>query len=123
SVMTYHSDVVRQKWAMAAYGPLQNWQMKHCAVIMPTSPNYLQSSPWLSRHADRCEVVPLGIRTGEFEKTTLIAQRAAEIREHYKGKRLVLFVGRLRYYKGLQFLLDAASAINGKILLAGTGPM
>lgn len=123
SVMTYHSDVVRQKWAMAAYGPLQNWQMKHCEVIMPTSPNYLESSKWLTRHAERCDVVPLGIRTEEFEKTDAIVGRAAEIREQFGGAGLVLFVGRLRYYKGLQFLLDAAPGIDGKILLAGTGPM
>jgi rhamnosyl/mannosyltransferase len=123
SVMTYHSDVVRQQWAMTAYGPLQNWQMSQCAIIMPTSPNYMQSSPWLRRHAARCQVVPLGIRMDPFAETPAVLQRAKELRQQFGNQKIVLFVGRLRYYKGLQFLLDAAPSIPGIVLIAGTGPM
>lgn len=123
AVMTYHSDVVRQQRAMAVYGPLQNWQMTHCDVIMPTSPNYMESSPWLQRHRDRCRVVPLGIPMQPLESTPAVARRAAELRAQFPGEKLTLFVGRLRYYKGLEYLLKAAPHFHGQIILAGTGPM
>ncbi len=128
AVMTYHSDVVRQQKAMAVYGPLQNWMMSRCQVIMPTSPNYMESSPWLARHRERCAVVPLGIRIEEFTESPVVQTRAAEIRAGILGKSesslpLILFVGRLRYYKGLQFLIAAMRDIDAQLILAGSGPM
>jgi len=122
AVMTYHSDVVRQKWAMIGYGPLQQWMMSHCKVIMPTSPNYMASSPWLQRHTSRCTVVPLGIRVEEFDGTPNVKSSADSFRNRYQ-RPLVLFVGRLRYYKGLQYLVKAMPRIDADLLLAGTGPM
>jgi rhamnosyl/mannosyltransferase len=35
---------------------------------------------------------------------------------------LVLFVGRLRYYKGLHVLIDAMPAVRGCLLIGGSGP-
>ena len=35
---------------------------------------------------------------------------------------LVLFVGRLRYYKGLHVLLDAMPSVQGELLIGGEGP-
>lgn len=122
AVMTYHSDVVRQRWAMVGYGPLQNWMMSQCRVIMPTSPDYLESSTWLRRHRQRCTVVPLGIRTDVFEETPEVRRRAEELRQRYRGQ-IVLFVGRLRYYKGLHFLVDAMKGVNANLVIAGTGLM
>ena len=119
-VMTYHSDVVRQKWAMAIYGPLQDWMMRNTEVIMPTSPDYMESSPWLRRHLPRCKVVPLGIRVEELDASAETDELAAVIRKRYPGP-LVLFVGRLRYYKGLHFLVEAMATVPGTLLIAGTG--
>jgi len=35
----------------------------------------------------------------------------------------ILFVGRLRYYKGLQYLLEAMRALEAHLLVVGSGPM
>jgi len=79
----------------------------------------------LRRHRDRCEVVPLGIRQTEFVETPAVHARATKFREQYAGaghaRKLVLFVGRLRYYKGLQFLIKAAPDVDAEFLLVGTG--
>jgi rhamnosyl/mannosyltransferase len=68
-------------------------------------------------------VVPLGIRVEEFDGTSTTMAWAERIRQNHSGRPLVLFVGRLRYYKGLQFLVSAMPEIKADLLLAGTGPM
>jgi rhamnosyl/mannosyltransferase len=120
-VITYHSDVVRQRAAMLFYGPLQEFMMQRAAVIMPTSPNYIESSPWLRRHRDKCRVVPLGIELERFEATPAILQRAQVIRRQL-GQPIVIFVGKLRYYKGLHFLIEAMRNVSAQLVIVGSGP-
>jgi len=50
-----------------------------------------------------------------------VQQRAREFRQRY-GPPLVLFVGLLRYYKGLSFLIEAMPQIPGRLLVVGEGP-
>lgn len=118
-VLTYHSDIVRQKNLLRAYRPLMELTLRRAARILPTSPNYLASSVVLRRHAARCSVVPLGIDTARFGQAD--PRRAGAIRARYGGP-LLLFVGRLRYYKGLHYLLEAMPQIRGELLIGGSGP-
>ena len=67
-VVTYHSDIVRQRALLQAYRPLLELTLRRAARILPTSPNYLVSSPFLRRHAARCAVVPLGIDADRFAR-------------------------------------------------------
>jgi glycosyltransferase involved in cell wall biosynthesis len=142
-VITYHSDIVRQQALLRAYRPLLGWSLRHAARIIATSPNYIVSSPFLRRHAARCAVIPLGVDIERFARAD--EQRAAQFRESVvrsqlsvavqpeqssasNGQRttnygLVLFVGRLRYYKGLHVLLDALPMAPGAtLLIGGSGP-
>jgi len=121
-VVTYHSDVVRQKWAMAFYGYFLKRFLKRASRVLPTSPNYIESSPYLSLVRSLCTVIPLGIETAQFRKTPQIIERSGEIREKSRGLPIVLFVGRLRYYKGLAFLVQALPRINAFLMIVGTGP-
>jgi rhamnosyl/mannosyltransferase len=141
-VITYHSDIVRQQLLLRAYGPLLEWTLRRSARIIATSPNYVVSSPWLRRHAAKCMVIPLGIDVDRFGRTD--PAKVAEIRESVVrgqwsdagspkdratdyGLRttdygLLLFVGRLRYYKGLHVLLEAMPTIPARLLIGGSGP-
>jgi rhamnosyl/mannosyltransferase len=118
-VVTYHSDIVRQRALLQAYRPLLELTLHRAARILPTSPNYLVSSPFLRRHAARCAVVPLGIDADRFAHAD--PRQVAGIRARYNAP-LVLFVGRLRYYKGLHILLDAMPSVRGELLIGGGGP-
>ena len=120
AVMTYHSDIVRQRFSRILFAPVQHWSMRRCAVIMPTSPQYLESSPWLRRYRKKCEVVPLGIDLRRFKKTPAIEEARNALRRANPGK-LIVFVGRLRYYKGLEFLLKAMVGLPATLLIGGTG--
>src|SRR5690242_14420918 len=46
-VVTYHSDIVRQQNLLRAYRPLMELTLRRAARILPTSPNYMVSSPYL----------------------------------------------------------------------------
>ncbi len=117
-VATYHSDVVRQRVLGRLWGPLLRRVLARADRVLATSPTYARTSPFL---ADRpnVSVVPLGIDPRPFER----ADRAEGVRRHGSGPNVV-FVGRLRYYKGLDVLLEAMSLLeNARLLVAGTGPM
>lgn len=120
-VATWHSDVVRQRWAMAAFRPLHHRFLKRVACIMPTSPDYLESSEELRPFRDKCTVVPLAIRAGEYD---LREEERPEVKRLREAKNLPVigFVGRLRYYKGLHFLLEALRDVEAQLWIIGTGP-
>jgi rhamnosyl/mannosyltransferase len=123
-VVTWHSDIVRQRWALWAYGPfLRRFLRKHVDIVMPTSPNYIESSPWLCRLREKCAPVPLGIEPEHFDLSPQEAQRVEEIRQEWGPQPLILFVGKLRSYKGLPFLVAAMRHVQARCLILGDGPM
>lgn len=122
-VATYHSDVIRQRWALAVYGPCLRAFLKRCEVIMPTSPRQIEGSPFLREFREKCRPVPLGMPLAPFERTVETAGRVRQIKRHYKGFPLIVFVGKLRYYKGLQFMVSAMRGLpKTHFLIVGEGP-
>ena len=121
-IVMWHSDIVRQKRLSKLYDRYLLRLLDRADCIVATSQNYIESSPYLKKFADKCIVVPLGIRTQKFEKTPEVRAKVNQIKQKY-GERLILFVGRFTYYKGLENLLEAAKKIDGTILLIGDGPL
>jgi rhamnosyl/mannosyltransferase len=91
-VVTYHSDIVRQRVLGLAFRPLQHLALARAAAIICTSPNYIASSPVLRRHRKRCHVLPFAIETERF--ATADERAVANLRSVH-GDRIVLAVGRL----------------------------
>ena len=121
TVLTYHSDVVRQRGWLRLYAPLLRRVLRAAGRILATSPRYLESSPFLRPLAGRCRVVPLGIDVGRFLSAD--AAQAAALRSRL-GEPLLLFVGHLRYYKGLPYLLQALVELPGvHLAVVGSGPL
>ena len=119
-VVTYHSDMVRQKILGPMFEPLLHAALRHSAAIIITSPNYLRTSRVLARHHERCHVIPLGIPIESFDHCD--PSSAAAIREQH-GDRLIVSVGRLVYYKGFEYLIRAMTRVQGKLLIVGEGPL
>ncbi len=119
-VITYHSDVIRQKFLGAMFEPIVHAILERSAAIIATSANYLHSSHVLSRHVKKCRVIPFGIHPGDFERPDPDA--ILDLRERY-GSRIVLGVGRLVYYKGFEYLVRAMTRVSGTLLLVGDGPL
>lgn len=119
SVVTYHSDVVRQKTAMKIYSPLMHRFLGSVDKIIATSPNYIKSSPVLSLYADKTEVIPIGLDECTYPQAE---QRIVQAWNAKYPEPFFLFVGVLRYYKGLDTLLQACETIPYPVLVVGSGP-
>lgn len=119
TVLTYHSDVVRQKMLLQIYRPLMNHFLACVDCIVATSPNYLASSPVLSHFSGKVQVIPLGIDRRNYPLSS--AEKLQAWRETV-GDCFFLFVGALRYYKGLHTLLDAMAGVDLPVVIVGGGP-
>ena len=119
-VVTYHSDIVKQRVLARLYAPLMHGFLGRAAAIVATSPNYLATSPVLARHRARVEVIPIGIdpdRPAAPEPAVLAAWRSR------LPARFLLFVGALRYYKGIGHLIEAARLSGLPVVIAGGGTL
>ena len=119
SLVTYHSDIVRQRLLRKLYRPLMDRFLGSVDRIVATSPNYFATSDVLSRFERKVEIVPIGLREDTYPAVSEAALAAA--RERY-GEGFFLFVGVLRYYKGLNILLDAMAGALHNVVIAGSGP-
>jgi glycosyltransferase involved in cell wall biosynthesis len=124
-VMTYHSDVVRQRVLGALYRPLMRRTLAAMDAIVATSQDYLESSPVLSTlgGASRPRVIPLGIVEESYAGAVRDA-RAIDLAARFGAEpgSYFLAVGVLRYYKGLHTLVEAAARSGRRVLIAGSGP-
>ncbi|MBC7230305.1 MAG: glycosyltransferase [Actinobacteria bacterium] len=123
-VTWYHSDVVRQRFFLRAYRRLMSEFLARNRAILVSSPNLVATSPVLREFWSSCRVVHFGIDTRRFELNASIQKRAGEIREESASDApLVLFVGRLVYYKGLECLIEAMCSVDAHIMVIGKGPL
>lgn len=124
TVLHWHSDVVRQKSLLRIYGPLLRRVVACADHIIPTSDAYMHTSPWISPYAGKCTAIPYGIDPAMFAPDP---EGRLRVREKFKvsDKFVLLSLGRLRYYKGLDDLIRALPALPDDCvaLIGGVGPM
>lgn len=118
-VVTYHSDIVRQKFLLKLYAPFLRKFLFRADKILVTSSQLLESSPFLQTVRGKCEIVPLGIGIAEFD-----SRKATRVEfPNPENKKIVLFAGRLVYYKGLEYLIRAMQDVHALLLVVGEGPL
>jgi rhamnosyl/mannosyltransferase len=118
TVLTYHSDIIRQKLLLNLYRPLKIKFLKSIDQIVATSPNYLNTSKLLNNFEHKTTVIPIGL-----EESTYLHSDQDSIRYFHQcfGNRFFLFIGAFRYYKGLEYLLEAAKKTSASIVIVGAG--
>jgi len=121
-VVTYHSDIIRQARLLKIYSPFLKQFLKKADDIIITSPNYLETSPYLVNFKTKCTLVPFGINLSEFDSNFLEKKVIENIRDQY-GHSIILFIGKFRYYKGLHVLIESMKTVEGRLLLIGGGPL
>lgn len=119
---TYHFDFVRQKIFAPIYRPLLHRTLDRTNVIVCSNPNIRRTSPILQLHADKVKIIPFGIDSAKFQLKGAEFEEVRTIRNQY-SRPLVLFVGRLVYYKGIECLIRAASEVDINLIIIGNGPL
>lgn len=122
TIITYHSDIVRQRKMGNLYSPLMLKFLGAMDAIIATSPAYADTSEVLTHPSvrDRVEVIPLGIDEAQYhydQDQSVFKRLNVNRYEPY-----FLFLGVHRYYKGLDYLIEAAKGLNAKVIIAGSGP-
>lgn len=122
AVLTYVSDIVRQRWLGKVYAPLMWRTLRNVRAIVANCPAYVRTSPVLSDRSirDKVRIIPLGIVEESYPAVgddNVFPRLGMVDREPY-----FLFIGVLRYYKGLHTLIRAARQVKARIVIAGSGP-
>ncbi|TPI60402.1 glycosyltransferase [Mesorhizobium sp. B3-1-3] len=120
AVVTYHSDIVKQRLLLPFYNPLMQRFLGDVDAIVATSPDYLGSSATLRKFRAKSQVIPIGIDQSAYPVPTAADNAWCQ---SMVSEPFVLFVGVLRYYKGLDILVEAADRVRCKIVIAGSGPI
>lgn len=121
-VVTYQSDLVRQRVRGKLFRPIERLAYRQVNAILPTSPAYAAGSDFLRPYGDRTEVLPMGIDLQPYlEPSPRTLAEASDIRQRYSGP-IWLCCGRLIYYKGFLNAIRALPHVPGTLLIVGDGP-
>lgn len=122
-VFTYYCDLSKQKALVPLYRPLVHALFRRAQVLHVIAPQALERPDSIVYpFRERARVVPLGIETDTLLALDRDRPGARALRERF-GDPHLLFVGRLRHYKGLHFLLDAMPHVDAKLVIVGDGAM
>ena len=121
-VVTFHGDIVRQKLLFRLYRGIGEKFLRRADRIIAGAPQNVEHSPVLSRFRDKCVVIPYGIDPGAFALTPEREKRVAELRARF-GPRVVFFIGRHVYYKGIEHLVRAMTELDAHAVIGSDGPL
>ncbi len=122
-VVWWHSDIVRQRLLKPLYSPMLHSILRLADTITVATPKHISSSSYLTQYSHKCKVIHYGMDPGRFRLTSRMSMQIQKLRETYK-KPIVLFVGRLVYYKGVDVFAKAASQFSdAQFIVVGRGPL
>lgn len=118
-IASYHSDIVGRKALVPFFSPFQQRFLKKAKAVIVGSSRLIDTSLTLQPIRDKCMVVPYGLDVGDWADRP---QMAEDIKEQYPGP-LVVFLGRIAWYKGVEVLIEAMRAVEATCLIVGDGPL
>ena len=121
-ILHWHSDIVKQRMLRLMYKPMQTLLLRRAERIIVTSEKYAEASVDLRPWREKVRVIPIGIDAAHlaFPEGADLA-----IRNACHGRKIVLSIGRLTYYKGFEYLIRAASFLGDDtvVLIGGCGEL
>ena len=125
-IISWHSDVIRQKKLLQIYQPFVNRLLKQASALIVSTSYLAEHSSQIKTARERniIRTIPYGLDFDYF----LINQyqkQIDQIRSQYLDRFLVFALGRHVYYKGFCYLIDAMQQLpkNIVLLLGGEGPL
>ena len=121
AIVWYHSDIVKQSLLKIPFMPSLRYTLNRSARIVATNNSIIEHSSLLRDLSARCDVIYFGIDESKFVRTPELEKQAESLRQKY-GSPLILAVGRLVYYKGFEYLIEAMNQVPGaNLVIVGQG--
>ena len=128
-VITWHSDIIRQKRLLAMYLPFLRRIALRADALIAATPAHFTSSTQIpsSLPIAKQHVIPYGRDFSDLTLTTATAELCASIKTKAKSistsGHIIFALGRHVYYKGFDVLLEAMHYIDAQLILGGDGPL
>lgn len=114
-IVTWHSDIVKQKRVKKYIEYFQKSMCKNADVITTTSRNLLINSSVISLFEEKVKVIPLSINIDQYSLHGDI------LFDDLSKEQYILYLGRMSYYKGVEILLSAYEKCMTKVKLVVAG--
>lgn len=121
ALVTFHCDIHKIKPLKRLYLPFIKQYLKKIDKICVTSQNLFNTTQYLHEFRDKIEEVSYWINEKRFLNLPDPEPKIIEFTK--KIKNYALFTGVLRWYKGLDILLDASKKFDGDIVIVGKGDL
>lgn len=116
-IITWHANIKNSRWSFIKkyYNPIIDKLLKLSDHIVVTSPQLYEASDVLDKYEKKVTVIPLsfdpGINGGMVHPKTFPENRKFKL----------LFVGKLRAYKGVKYLIEAIKNLDVILSIVGDG--
>ena len=114
-IITWHANIKNSRWSWIErmYNPFVNRLLERADAIVVTSPQLIEASNILKKYQSKIKVIPLS-----FDPKYSLP----ESKKYPENRCLeLLFVGKLRKYKGVVYLIKAIETLNVKLTIVGSG--
>lgn len=114
-IITWHANIKNSRWSWIAkfYNPMINKLLDRADHIVVTSPQLLAASDVLKKYSEKVKVIPLSFDP----KYSISESKKYPVERKFE----LLFVGKLREYKGIEFLIKAVEDLPIMLTIVGNG--
>jgi glycosyltransferase involved in cell wall biosynthesis len=124
-ILHWHADVdfARFRWVRRLYQPFADRLVRRADVVVGATAAHIRHSPSTPLFEHKSEVIPYPLER-TFDGQPRPTDRP-DILAMTQGRFVVFAVGRLIYYKGFEYLVEAAKDLpeDCLVIIAGTGPL
>lgn len=124
-VITWHSDIIRQKRLLALYEPFLRRTTRQADALVAATQAHFDASSQIPHDipAQRRHVIPYGLDYAPLVLNPRTAVLRDELRARAQGRGLVFALGRHVYYKGFDVLIEAMQHTDAFLILGGDGAL
>jgi glycosyltransferase involved in cell wall biosynthesis len=123
-IITWHSDIIKQKHLLKLYRPFQLHAIKKAKAIIAPTQSHFTSSIQLPRDKSIDQnVIPFGFDFTWLKLTPSIIETVRNIKSQAQGRFIVFALGRHVEYKGFSVLINAMKYTEAFLVLGGEGPL
>jgi glycosyltransferase involved in cell wall biosynthesis len=116
-IITWHANIKNSRWSFIQkyYNPIIRKLLDRADHVIVTSPQLLEASDILGDYRDKVSVIPLSFSTSSG-KHDQVGKKL-----DFNRRKSILFVGKLRSYKGVNYLIKAIVGLDVDLKIVGTG--